>query len=124
MVGRMVSTVDVCRIAGISYRQADHWVRRGYVRPLWTDTHDRDKVVDPPPEITKGKGPGSGYARAWPRTEVQVVTVMRLLIDVGVPVNLAALMARSTVIDGTQTFIYANGVTINLPVLDDCEAWV
>jgi predicted site-specific integrase-resolvase len=47
------SSIEVCRIVGITYRMLDYWVRTGTVRPT-----------------TKAQ-PGSGNPRRWTEDEVR-----------------------------------------------------
>lgn len=54
----VMSTVDVCRATGASYRQLDHWVRCGYI-----DAHDVAAV-------------GSGHHRRWNPDQVSRVRAL------------------------------------------------
>lgn len=55
----LLSSSDVCRLAGITYRQLDLWTRKGLIEP----------------EIPS---PGSGYFRRWhPRVVYQVADLLR-----------------------------------------------
>ena len=64
----------IAQIAGISYRQLDFWVRRGYLRPVHVG--------------------GSGTYRQWPDEEVRVAKEMARLVVAGVSPALAARVAR------------------------------
>jgi hypothetical protein len=59
---------------GATYRQLDHWCRRGY---LMSGT------------------PGTGYPRDWPESEIQVATVMVKLAAAGIPPKVAERVARA-----------------------------
>lgn len=59
---------DLCKAARITYRQLDHWVRRGYVRAYV------------PSE-------GSGTSRAFTEMEFQVATALGRLSEIGVLVG-------------------------------------
>lgn len=76
-----LSSVDVTRITGATYRQLDHWTRRGYLRPA---------------EPT----PGTGVPRSWPPQEVEVARVMARLVTAGVVPDRAAAVAREHVARG------------------------
>lgn len=58
---------------GITYRQVDYWVRKGYVAATL---------------------PGIGYDRSWPRAEAAVVTRMCPLVAAGISPEAAAIAAR------------------------------
>jgi hypothetical protein len=62
----------------MTFRQFDHWCRKGWVRP------------DNP-------NAGSGRARSFSRTEVRVLKRMALLVAGGVATSVAAGMARAEV---------------------------
>lgn len=65
---------DVAQAAGISYRQLDHWCRRGYLHP---------------------DHPGSyGVARHWTVDEVAVLVDMAQLVRLGFTARAAARLAR------------------------------
>lgn len=65
---------DVTAAAGITYRQLDHWCRKGYLRTA-NDT-------------------GSGSQRAFTRTELDVARLMGVLVAVGVHPAAAETVAR------------------------------
>ena len=57
----MVSTVEVCRLTGATYRQVDWWCRTGRI-----------------PGQPSGAATGSGHRRRWtPDQIVRVLTLMR-----------------------------------------------
>lgn len=58
----------------MTYRQLDHWVRRGYLHP-------------------RG-GEGSGHHRKWPPDEVEVGVRMAVLVRSGYLPAAAARLAR------------------------------
>lgn len=59
----LLTSTQVCRLVGISYRQLDYWVRRGMI------------------ECPDKRGLGSGHARRWTPEDVRrlkaVVAEMR-----------------------------------------------
>ena len=66
---------EVCRLAEISYRQLDYWVRKGYLRP------DRPAA-------------GSGTQRGFSPAEVAVARRIVQLVSFGLPPGDAADAAR------------------------------
>lgn len=67
-----VSTADVADKAGISYRQLDHWIRRGYVDVA---------------------GEGSGSRREWTPEKVRRAVRIAVLVRAGYRLDAAADMA-------------------------------
>lgn len=59
-----LSTRELCTLAGITYRQADYWVRQGYLR-------------------TDGTQQGSGRHRRHPLVELQVARGLAQLLAAG-----------------------------------------
>lgn len=55
---RVYSSREACRFAGVTYRQADYWIRKGLI-----------------PGMSR-HGPGSGQARRW--TAEQVLALYRI----------------------------------------------
>ncbi len=80
MYGALVSA-DIAWEAGITYRQLDHWVRQGYLKP----GHVQRK---------KRKG-GSGSPRIWPLSELETAKIMGRLAKAGLPLEMAHCIARS-----------------------------
>jgi hypothetical protein len=89
---REITSEAVTAAAGISYRQLDHWTRRGYLRPA-ADT-----------------GNGPGHCREWSSTERAVACLMAALVRAGLEPQAAALIARS----GRSRFTLAPGIMIEL----------
>lgn len=67
--------LDMQALARITYRQLDHWVRKGWLRP------DVDDV-------------GSGYRRTFPPAELDVARVMGALTAAGMTPRAAERVAR------------------------------
>ena len=67
---------DVSALAGISYRQLDYWVRKGFLQPA------------PGPE-------GSGRPRRWTAGEIELARTMGRLIRAGLPLETAHKVALS-----------------------------
>lgn len=70
-----MADVNALLRAGLTYRQADHWTRRGYLRPTNPDC-------------------GSGHGRDYPASEVRVAGVMVRLVAAGLTVEAAHTVAR------------------------------
>jgi DNA-binding transcriptional MerR regulator len=68
-------TLDQVLKRGLTYRQIDHWSRRGWLRP-------------------SAPG-GTGNARVWPQAELQIADLMRRLTRAGLAVEAAAQAARA-----------------------------
>lgn len=79
---------------GVTYRQLDYWVRKGYLTPA---------VVD-------GSGPGN--PRHWTGREHRIVELMLRLMRSGVEVSYAARMARDAVDQRVTRVTTDQGVTI------------
>lgn len=71
-----MTTTDLALPDGISYRQLDYWVRRGYLRPGNADL-------------------GPGFRRTWDDDERRVATLMARLVRAGVSVEAAHRVARA-----------------------------
>jgi len=72
-----LSSDEVAEYAGITYRQLDHWLRRGYI---------------PAPGTTSGET-GSGNRRRWTQAEADRVALMASLVGEGLTVPAAAARA-------------------------------
>jgi DNA-binding transcriptional MerR regulator len=81
------STHDAAKAAGITYRQLDHWCRRGYLTP------------DHPG--------GIGVPRHWTVREVAVLQTMAQLVHLGFTARAAARLAR----DGQERAAVAAALT-------------
>lgn len=90
MTAGFLDTVDSAAIvveAGISYRQLDHWTRRGWLVAA---------------QIPRG----SGFPRVYDPTQVKVATVMGELGRIlGVRAEVAHMIAESLI----ETGVYASG---------------
>lgn len=69
-----VKSAELLKIAQITFRQLDHWTRKGYLRTLGPE--------------------GSGTHRLWTEDEKLVAVAMSRLISVGFAVEEAAILAR------------------------------
>jgi len=63
-----ISTRELCDLTGITYRQADYWIRQGYLRCL-------------------NPGQGSGTRRRHPRREAEVAWGLAQLLSSGCTVG-------------------------------------
>lgn len=61
----------------VTYRQLDHWARRGFLHP-------------------EMDGDGSGYPRTWSADELRVAERMARLRRAGLDLEIAADLARSS----------------------------
>ena len=78
LIPGLLTSTDVIAASGLTYRQIDHAATRGLLHP----------------ERRAGRT-GTGYARIWPRGELDVACRMGLLIGAGVAPEVAAQVARS-----------------------------
>lgn len=70
-----MNTPEVIEATGATFRQLDHWVRVGYLRPVGGD--------------------GPGRHRDWPGDEVRVAKTMTRLVQAGVRPEAAHRAARN-----------------------------
>jgi hypothetical protein len=70
-----LSALGTFLAAGITERQINYWVTKGYLRP--------------------SGGGGAGYPWEWPRTEVAIALSMKRLTEVGFTPATAADIARN-----------------------------
>lgn len=84
---------DLAAVAGITYRQLDHWCRTGYLHPL---------------EST----PGSGKVRAFPPSDVALASLVKRLLDAGMLPRQAFDLAHELLEHGGAEFA---GIRIDLP---------
>jgi hypothetical protein len=88
------------RRAGITYRNLDHWVRRGWLHPEHV-----------------GRGPGS--RRHWPTHEQQVAALMARCVNIGMTPALAARVARAAVgavADGFALVVLADDMSLHVRI--------
>ncbi len=76
------------QVPGVTYRQLDHWVRRGFLHP-------------------RNPNPGSGYTTVWPAEELRVAARMGRLVKAGLVLDVAHRIARGDT-------ILAPGITITI----------
>lgn len=96
----LMSSTDVMREAGITYRQLDYWTRQRCLVP----------------ERFRG---GSGYERQWAPATVGVARLLGRLTATGLPLETAARIARS----GASRHEIAPGIWLELgpPLSDPCD---
>lgn len=88
---------EVAKLAGITYRQLDWWVRQEHIHAEWE----------------KGTG-GSGYHRIFSPEEVRVVMITAKLVEDGITVGRAVEIARAFVANPKRRQVFLNSVTITL----------
>lgn len=89
----MADSRAAAQLAGISYRQLDHWIRQGYIAATTL---------------------GTGYPREMNSIEVRVVVLMAHLVASGLTVATAADIAR-TAIETAQSRVTSKGLTFEIP---------
>jgi len=94
----MPTSEQVATTAKITYRQLDHWVRRGYLEPAW---------------VTNRTGNGRGTGREWTATEAPIACLMGRLTRGGLAPATAAAVARSAQAGQTR-FVIAPGIVIEV----------
>jgi DNA-binding transcriptional MerR regulator len=80
----LVSSTELAQRARISYRQLDHWTRKGYIPGFERDVHI-----------------GSGYLRHYDEGQVSVVMEMAKLVHAGITVEVASMIAIELVDSGS-----------------------
>jgi DNA-binding transcriptional MerR regulator len=99
------SVNDLLRMTGLTYRQLDYWVAKGYLKP--------DKAH-----------PGSGIGRRWTDHEIAVAATMGALVNAGLAVDKAATIARETFVEPVGRATLAAGVEVvlsDLPTVTDAR---
>lgn len=89
---------EILERTGLTYRQLDYWVRKGWLRPA-------------------RKANGSGSRRGWTRRELDVAVVMCRLVDAGLKVDIAAIAAREWAKPGWRSRRHvpiAPGITVTV----------
>lgn len=82
---------QVCVLAGITYRQLDHWTRTGALHAIGEDT------------------PGVGQRRGYSEAEARIAGYIKQLLDAGLAFPTAVETARRLVESG-QPVILAGGL--------------
>jgi hypothetical protein len=72
----MITAVQAADLCDVSYRQMDHWIRKGYVK-----TQERRKEK-------------SGFERLIDEREFDVLTVFVCLVNAGLPPRVATGLVR------------------------------
>lgn len=86
---------DVVREAGVSYRQADFWIRSGYVTTLTTTRDGNTDVLTLAENVT-----GPGYARVLNAEQGRTLMLMGRLTRAGFSPALASDVARRMAVEG------------------------
>jgi hypothetical protein len=77
----LIGSAEIIHRADITYRQLDYWTRREFLVPAYSPTGSR--------------GNGTGYSRYWTLDELSIARTMGRLTAAGLPLETAALIARS-----------------------------
>lgn len=67
----MTTSLQLTAIAGLSYRQVDHWTRMGYLHTIGNPT--------------PGSGGGPAYTREYDDDQVSLACQMSRLVKAGIP---------------------------------------
>lgn len=91
----MSDLTDLLADAGVTYRQFDHWCRRGFIpEPPATDD------ADAKPGLTH---PGSGFWRELQPAQVEHLRVMARLVHDGMRPDAASVLATLLIAGETAT---------------------
>lgn len=108
-MSRALSSLDVADLCGITYRQLDHWLRRGYVV-----VHESSGVYRRRGEHGTPVTPGSGYLRRWRDEEVAAVRALAVLVNAGMRVDKAAAVLAGDA--GVHVQVWPVGPRVELDV--------
>lgn len=86
--------VDVAKAAGVSYRQADYWVRHHYVESYLAPHDHAFTISGVQRRALPGKNAGSGYVRHLTPDEAHIFHLLAALVDMGMNAAPAAPLAR------------------------------
>lgn len=81
--------------AGLTPRQLNYWVRRGYLRP-------------------ETASPGTGSPRRWPPTEQDIARLMVRLTRAGLIPAIAASAARVAIEHGVTEIVLSDGIVVGV----------
>ncbi len=96
----MSNLVDVCDELGISYRQADYWIRKGYLKVR-----------------TAGQGSGSRVSLSW--SEEAALTALARMVKAGMTVEAAVARVPEILEAG---FAPGGRLRLRIEVLDEQPA--
>jgi hypothetical protein len=88
-------TTEQMLTAGLSPRQLEYWVGRGYLRP-------------------ETASPGTGFPRRWPPTEQQIAHLMVRLTHAGLIPGVAASAARVAIEHGLTEIVLSDGIVVGV----------
>jgi len=117
----VITTLDLCRAAGVSYRQLDYMIRVGYVTVALAVTgNDADTSLTPeevaalPERWRPPTNPGSGSSRYFEDAEADVVKRIALLVRLGLVLECAVRVARSWAEHPAWPVYLGEGVTLRV----------
>lgn len=113
-----VTTADLCRLAGITYRQLDYWTRAGYCTPAYAVTNGTSLTSEQraqlPDRWRPPIDPGTGAVRYFHPAEADVVKRIALLLRVGMTLDCSARIARSWAEHPAWPIYLGEGVTLHI----------
>lgn len=99
-----LQTSEVLRLTGATARQIEHWENAGHL-----------SIPRGGPGRIRVTKEGTGYYRLWTRREVARVRIIRVLLDAGFELSVAARLARHLLSSrGGPSVILARGVEVSL----------
>jgi hypothetical protein len=104
---RWTQLADAAKQAEVTYRQADHWARSGYIRPLHYTRHRQGRRL---------AANGSGTSRYLKPREVEILMLMARLVRAGFSTAEAARLARLSVTENITVLPLFKGTGLVLLV--------
>lgn len=99
--------MDAIEKAGVTYRQADYWRRKGYLTVEYADRAGFLVDVEPGDRMT-------GYVAYLNTTEALALRTMARLVKVGLKPEVAASAARQVLAGSDRTVDLGDGVTLRV----------
>lgn len=106
-----LSSPQVVQQTGITYRELDHWARKGHISPRLIPGQGKRRHPDRDPNT-----PGSGHSRRWMPEEVAIIGTMVRLSRAGIPPALASRIARGETEIGPGITVTVTAPRLGQPV--------